>query len=201
MPVDYDHGNHSIDGANATFPSHSAATNSMDSGFASGLNFGSNEFDFKNMDTDLDLENIDSLGLGTNLDASTTFNYEQAFMEAAISIGVQENKLDDFQAGSGSESQLVLPHNPSRLSIDSESNTIPSIGTAGLSSPVPIPSSTSASGVLSAPTLPEPDGIHAHHRPTKRKKVNEVNAAHILPEGHQRSRTKSARAAAALDSI
>jgi hypothetical protein len=73
-----------------------------------------------------------------------------------------------------------------------------SIGTpAGLSSSSPVLSSTS---VLSVPTLPEPDGIHAHNRPTKRKKVDEVNAAHILPEGLQRTRTKSAKAAAAQES-
>jgi hypothetical protein len=189
MPVDYDHhdGNHPIDSANATFSSHSMA-NSMDSEFASGFNFGSNEFDFANTDTNFDFEKMDSLGLG-NPDAGATFNYEQAFMEAAISIGVQENKLNNFQAGS---SQLVLALYPSPLSIDSD--TI--LTSADLSSPA----LSSTSGVLSAPTLPEPDDIHAHHRPTKRKKVNEVNAAHILPEGLQRSRTKSAKAAAALES-
>ena len=193
LPVSYDHGNHPVDGANATFPSHSAA-NTMNSGFTtggSGFNFGSNEFDFKNMDTgDFDFENVDSLGLG-NLGASTTFNYERAFMEAAISIGGQEN----VQAGS---SQLVLAHpgHPSRLSVDSNTILPVQVGTACLSSP----DLSSTSGVLIAPTLPEPNDILAHHRPTKRKKVDEVNEAHILPEGLQRSRTKSAKAAAALES-
>ena len=52
-------------------------------------------------------------------------------------------------------------------------------------------SSTSASGMLSfklsTPTFPdlEPDGIHAHHRPTKHKKFDEVNTADILPDGLQ----------------
>ena len=189
LPVSYDHGNHPVDGANATFPSHSAANrDSMDSGFASGFNFGSNEFDFKNMNTDFDFKNMDSLGRG-NLDASATFNYEQAFMEAAISIGVQDN----FQAGN---SQLVLAH-PSHLSIDSNTILPIQVGTACLSSP----DLSSTSGVLSAPTLPEPDSDDIlHNRPTKRKKVDEVNAVHILPEGLRRNRTKSAKAVAALES-
>ena len=37
-----------------------------------------------------------------------------------------------------------------------------------------------------------PGWCHAHHRPTKRKKIDEVNTAHILPEGLQWSWTKSA---------
>ena len=104
MPVDY-HGNHP--GANANFPSHSAA-NSMDLRVASGFNFGPNdsEFNFKNMDTDFDFENMDSLPVEVGnlpVDAGATFNYGQ----------------DNFQAAS---SHLVLAH-PSHLSIDSD--TIP----------------------------------------------------------------------------
>ena len=185
MPVDYDHGHPPIDSPNITFPAQSMA-NSTEFGF----DFDFNEFDFTNMDN-FDFENmdVDALGLDS-LDVSTTIDYEHAFMEAALSIAVQENRSDYFQADS---SQLVLPPYPSHPNTD----TISSIGTsAGLSSPV----LSSTSGVLSAPTLPEPDGIHAHRRRTKRRKVDEVDAAHILPEGLQRSRTKSAKATAALES-
>jgi hypothetical protein len=191
MPVDYDHGHHPmIDSANA---SQSMATNSMEFNFGSesGFNFDFNEFDFTNTDN-FDFENmdVDALGLG-NLDVAT-FDYKQAFTEAALSIGVQENRSDNFPADS---SRLILPPGP--YPYHPNVNTMSTIGTsAGLSSPV----LSSTSGVLSAPTLPEPDGIYAHHRPTKRKKVDEVNAAHILPEGLQRSRTKSAKAVAALGS-
>ena len=186
MPVDDGHGHHPNDSASTTFPSQSMA-NSMDFGFGfgSGFDLDFNEFDFTNMNN-LDFENmdVDALGLG-DLDVSATFNYKQAFMEAAL--GVQENtRSDGFQADS---SQLVLPPYPSHPNVD----TMSSIGTStGLSSPVL--SSTSA------PTVPKPDGIHAHRRPTKRKKYDEVNATHILPEGLQRSRTKSAKATAALES-
>ena len=63
------------------------------------------------------------------------------------------------------------------------------------------PSSTSGVLSLSTPTIPELDGIHSHRRPTKRKKIDEVNAADILPDGLQRSHTKSLKATAALESI
>ena len=175
MPVDYDHGDPPINSPNTTFPTQSMG-NSTEFGFdfGSDFNFDFNEFDFDNFD----FENMDvnALGLG-NLDVSTTIDYEQAFMEASLSIGVQENRFDYFQADS---SQLVLPPYPSHPNVD----TMLSIGTSGgLSSPV----LSSTSGVLSAPTLPEPNGIHAHRRRTKRRKVDEVNAAHILPDGLQRS--------------
>jgi len=46
------------------------------------------------------------------------------------------------------------------------------------------PASTSTSSILNAPSLPKSDIVH-DHRPTKRKKVNEGDATHILPEGPQ----------------
>jgi hypothetical protein len=181
--------------------------------FDPGFDFGSgfddfdiNEFNFTHMDN-FDFANtdiqVDALGSG-NLEIGAKFDYKKAFMEAALSIGGQENMSDNFQAdSSGSESHrdVVLPPYPSHPNIDTMSES--SIGaTAGRSSPILSSESTKGVTVPSAPTLPESDGIqvHAHRRPTKRKKVEEVNAAHILPEGLQRIRTKSAKATAALES-
>ena len=191
MPVVYDHSHPpTVDSPNTTFTTQSMA-NSTELGldFGSGFDFDFNEFNFTNLD-DFDLENMDVDALGLeDLDISATIDYEQAFMEAALSIGMQENRSDYFQADS---SQLVLPPYPSDPNIDTMSSIDIS---AGLSSPV----LSSTSCALSAPTLPEPDGIHARRWPTKRRKVDEVNTAHILPEGLQRSRTKSAKATAALE--
>jgi hypothetical protein len=241
---DMAHGHHPIDGAKTTFPFQSM----MEFGFNFGSESGSSGFnlDFNSFDRDFDAfdftnsDNFD-FGLGNmDVDGSATFDYKHAFMEAAVSaMGVQENASasDNFPANS---SQLASPPYPSHPNVD----TMSSIGTStGLSSPVP--SSTSGSGGLSAPTLPVPDdhpnvdtmssiytstglsspvpsspgGLSAptlplipvpdhpddilarHHRPTKRKKVDEVNTAHILPEGIQRSRTRSAKAVAALESL
>jgi hypothetical protein len=202
MPVDFDHhpGPIQVDGANATFPSdlsHSMAANTGDiefgliefglnfqvgSEFESGfndLNFDFNEFEFLQNTDNFDFENV-----------GATFGYKQGFMEAALLIGVEENRSNNFPADN---TRLVLSPYSSHPNVNTTS--------AGLSSPDL--SSTTGSGMLSAPTGPtlqEPDGLHAHNRPTKRKKVNEVNAAHILPEGLQRSRTKSAKAAATMES-
>ena len=80
-PVDYNHGLNwnSID---TSFPSQSMA-NSTEFGFEFNSAKSGFNFDFENMD-------INALALG-NLDhnVSTIFNYEQAFMEAALLIGVQ----------------------------------------------------------------------------------------------------------------
>ena len=95
MPVVYDHSHRpTVNSPNATFP-----TQSMANSTELGLNFGSGfDFDFENMDLDaLELE---------NLDVSATIDYEQAFMGATLSIGIQENRSGYFQADS---SQLVLP--------------------------------------------------------------------------------------------
>ena len=196
VQVNYDNFHHSIDSAtgNATYFSQSMANGCLNGiGLSVGTGFN---YDFENMD-------VNALGMGTtNLDVGTTFDYKQAFVEAALSIGIQpeentNNRPDNFLTRSQGDG---FPSHPKIPNIDTMSEL--SINTlavmAGLFSPV----LSSTSGVLSAtgsaPTVPELDGVHAHHpgRPTKRKKVNEVNAAYILPEGHQRRRTKSAKAAA-----
>jgi hypothetical protein len=192
MPVDYNHGHHPID---STFPSESMANSTgMEFGFnfgsESGFNLDFNEFDFENMDV-----MVASDGLGAPLGSNPVF------MEAALSIGAQENTRSDNFPADSSEALHVLPPYPSHPNVDTMSSTGMISTSAGFTSPVP--SSTGPrTSVLNAPTLPEPDGIHAHtgNRPTKRKKVDEVNAAHILPEGLQRSRTKSVKAAAAQES-
>ena len=50
-------------------------------------------------------------------------------------------------------------------------------------------SSPASTCLLNAPTLPKCGVLHAHW-PTKRKRVDKVDAAYILPEGPQRSRKK-----------
>lgn len=209
IPVDYNPGHHPIDshGENAIFTSQSTA-NSMEFGFDLGSASGF-DLDFENMDVDTSGPGFGS----TYLDVSAvTFDYEKAFMQAALSIGIQENRSDsdNFQADSDTgSSQLVLPPSSypseSHLNVNNMSSIQVGTTSAGLSeSSLPVVPSPYTSGVPvpSAPPLPvsEPDDVHAHHQPTKRKKVAEVNAAHILPEGLQRIRTKSAKAAAALSS-
>lgn len=189
VPVEHDHHPCSID---------STVTNTT-SGFSSpstgnSMNFGfdyDSGFDFGNMD-------IYAGGVNPSPDVSATFDYEQAFTEAALSIGhgvqvLQENRSETLQLD-GEGSQPELPPDPSHPNVDAIQ--VATVTSAGPS--IPVLSSTS--GGLGALALPEPDGIHAHCRPIKRKKVDEVNAAHILPEGLQRSRKKSAKASAARES-
>ena len=80
-PVDYNHGLN-WNPIDTSFPSQSMA-NSTEFGFKFSSAESGFNFDFENMD-------INALALG-NLDhnVSTIFNYEQAFMEAALLIGVQ----------------------------------------------------------------------------------------------------------------
>jgi hypothetical protein len=66
------------------------------------------------------------------------------------------------------------------------------------SSPYPT-SNTSMSNAGPTPLKSDSDMVHAH-QPTKHKKVDEVNAAHILPKCLQCCQTKSVKAAAALTS-
>ena len=88
MAVDYDHGHHPIDSAKFGFNFGS------ESGSV-GFNFDFNAFDFNNFD----FENM------MDVNVSATFDYKQAFMEAALSIDVEENMSNNFPADS-SESQL-----------------------------------------------------------------------------------------------
>ena len=212
------------DGYGNSLPLQQSTSSSFEFGssFSTGSNLdfnnqnmaGLDSFDFEEMD-------VDVLGMGTQ-GVSAEFDYEQAFVEAALSIGIhpEENRSVTFQ-GDGP----TCPSYPNLDTISSTSGmlnapTLPEAGVDGFEPQLLVPSSPPTSypnidrldtvpvtvtmssiggpGVLSAPILPEPDSIH--RRPTKRKKVNEVNSAHILPEGLQRSRTKSAKAAAALES-
>ena len=170
------------------FPDTSNATgvNGMDSGeiFGANFNFNFNDFDFSNMD-DLNFENIDNFDLGNvenfdfgNMDIDTTkFN----------TLGINTTFADHEQAFIF---PLHLPH--------SDADMISLIDPSTAHSPS---GSTSTTSMLNVPTLPKSNVVHSHQRPTKRKKIDEVDATHILPEGLQRSRTKSAKAAAALESV
>ena len=44
------------------------------------------------------------------------------------------------------------------------------------------PASTSNTSIFNAPTLPKSDMVHAY-RSMKRKKIDEIDATHILPKG------------------
>ena len=128
-PVDYNHGLN-WNPIDASFPSQSMASNSKELGFEFSSAESGFNFDFENMD-------INALSWGNlDHDVRTTFNYEQAFMEAALLIGVQENRSnsDIFQAD-GSQLALPLAPYPSHPNID----TMLSIGTlGGLTSPSPV---------------------------------------------------------------
>jgi len=187
VPVTYSNGHHPFDSADTTLHSQSTAYSvafQENSGF--DVNFDFDGFDFTHMDY-FDLGNTDTNSLEfNNLNVDTTFNYEQAFMEAALSVGMDKNRTDS------DSSPLVLPPYPPQ---PDDANTVMSTGSSpGRSSPI----ATSTNSPLIVPTPPGPNDAPAHRRPMKRKKANEVNEAHILPEGLQRSRTMSVKAAAAL---
>jgi len=177
MPVTYSDDYRPLDSADTTLHSQSM-TYSMafqeNSGFDINLDFDG--FNFTNMDY-FDFGNMDAI------------NYEQAFMEAALSVGMDKNGTDSFQLDG---SLLVFPPYPSQ---PDDANAVVSTGSSpGQSSPI----ATSTNSPIIVPTPPGPNTAPAHHQPAKRKKANEVNKAHILPEGLQRSRIMSAKAAAAL---
>ncbi|KIJ93662.1 hypothetical protein K443DRAFT_134976 [Laccaria amethystina LaAM-08-1] len=187
MPVTYSNDHHPFDSADTTLHSQSPAYSvafQENSGF--DVNFNFDGFNFTPMDY-FDLGNADTNSLEfNNLNVNTTFNYEQAFMEAALSVGMDKNRTDS------DSSPLVLSPYPPQ---PDDANTVVSTGSSpGRYSPI----ATSTNSPLIVPTPPGPNNTPAHRRPTKRKKANEVNEAHILPEGLQRSRTMSAKAAAAL---
>lgn len=97
----------------------------------------------------------------SDLDVSTKFDYEQAFMEATllISASAQENISDHFKADTGSsrpsgESQLILPlqvaPGPSHPNVDT-TTSIQVGNSTGLSSLVLL--STSELLSLTTPTI------------------------------------------------
>ena len=178
MPVTYSDDQRPLDSADTTLHSQSMAYSvafQENSGF--DIDFDFDEFDFTNMD-DFDLGNMDAI------------DYEKAFMEAALSVGMDKNRTDSFPMDS---SPLVLPPYPSQ---PDDNNAVVSTGRSlGRSSPI----ATATNSPIIVPTPLEPNDAATRHRPTKRrKKANEVSEADILPEGLQRSRTMSTKAAAAL---
>ena len=178
MPVTYSDDQRPLDSADTTLHSQSMAYSMAfqeNSGF--DIDFDFDGFDFTNMD-DFDFGNMDAI------------DYEKALMEAALSVGMDKNRTDSFPMDS---SPLVLPPYPSQ---PDDNNAVMSIGRSlGRSSPI----ATATNSPIIVPTSLEPNDAPARHRPTKRrKKANEVSEADILPEGLQRSRTMSTKAAAAL---
>ena len=165
MPVTYNDDQHPLDIADTTLHSQSMAYSMAfqeNSGF--DVNFDFDGFNFTNMDY-FDLGNTDAI------------DYEKAFMEAALSVGMDENRTDGFPLDS---SPLVWPPYPSQ---PDDNNTVMSTGRSlGCSSPI----ATSTSSPIIVPTPLEPNDAPARRRPTKRrKKANEVSEANILPEGLQ----------------
>ena len=94
IPVTYSDDQRPLDSADTTLHSQSMAYSVVfqeNSGF--DIDFDFDEFDFTNMD-DFDLGNMDAI------------DYEKAFMEAALSVGMDKNGTDSFPMDS---SPLVLP--------------------------------------------------------------------------------------------
>jgi hypothetical protein len=130
-------------------------------------------FNFENMDN-FDLGNIENFNFG---------NMEIEFNNLGVNTTFNP------------EQPFIFPLQPSHF--DADSMVLPVDPLTNHSSPA----STSNTSMLNTLTLPKSDmELHAY-QPMKHKKVDEVDAAHILPEGLQHCQTKSAKAAAALESV
>lgn len=136
-------------------------------------NFGFNN-DFDNFDLgDLDVDN--------GMNYSANFNFEVAVKEAELSLGPRET----FQEANTSLSSLSnLPTLPVKLTNKkSDALTLAEASNPGTS------------------TLVRQEPVHSNEmRAQKRKKTDEVDQGHILPEGSRRNRNKTARARG-LDSL
>jgi len=164
--------------------SNTSGVDGMNSGANFGVNFNLNfnDFDFGNMDN-FNFENIDNLDLGN------TENFDFGNMD------IDTLNFNNFGVDTTftPEQPFIFPPQPTHFDTDMVLPIDPSTDHSS-------PASTSNTSMFNAPTLPKSDMVH-DYRPMKRKKVDEVDAAHILPEGLQRRRTKSAKAAAALESL
>jgi hypothetical protein len=135
------------------------------------FNYNSSSFDFDN----IDFRGLDvNIGMPVNYSANTAnFNFEDALTkEAELSLGPREA----FQ-----EPNMSLPVAPLSLELPNEALTLGEAYNP------------------STPTLQDP--VHSNEmRAQKRKKTDEVDEGHILPEGSRRNRNKTARARG-LDSL
>jgi len=162
---------------------NASGVNDMNSGanFEVDFNFNFNDFDFGNMDN-FNFENTDSFDL-RNME-----NFDFGNME------IDTLKFDNLGVDTTfiPEQAFIFPPQPAHFDADMVLPIDPSTNHSS-------PASTSNTSMFNTPTLPKSDMVHVY-QPMKRKKVDEVDAAHILPEGLQRRQTKSAKAAATLES-
>ena len=160
---------------------NTSGVDGMNSGeiFRVNFNFNFNDFDFSDMDN-FNFENIDNFELG-NME---NFNFGN--------MDIDTLKLDNLGVNTtfNPEQPFIFPPQPAHF----EGNMILPIDPSTNHSS---PASTSNTSMFNAPTLPKYNVVHVY-RPMKRKKVDEVDAAHI--QGLQHCQTKSTKAAAALES-
>ena len=150
----------------------------------SDLDFGTNidNFNFENMGN-FDLENIENFDFG-NIE---NFNFGNMDIDTVkfnnLGVDTPFNPEQPFNfppQPSYFDTNMVLPVEP--LTNHSSS------------------ASTSNTSILNTVTLPKSNmDLHAYCWPMKCKKVDDVDATHILPEGLQCCQTKIMKAAAALE--
>ena len=153
-----------------------------------GLDLDFNKFDIDNIDAiqfnvDCDIANFgfnnlnndfDNFDLGGfDIENGANFNFEGALKEAELSLGPRETLQE------------------ANTSLSSLSNLPPLKLTNEKSGALTL---TEASN-LGTSTLERQEPVHSNEmRAQKRKKMDEVDEGHILPEGSRRNRNKTARA-------
>ena len=161
--------------------SNTSSVNSMNSGanFGVNFNFNFNDINFSDMDN-FNFENIDNFELG-NMEKFDFGNMD-----------IDTLKFDNLGVNTAfnPEQPFIFPPQPAHFDADMVLPIDPSTNHSSLAS---------TSNMFNAPTLPKSDMVHVYW-PMKCKKVDEVDAAHILPEGLQHRQTKSVKAAATLES-
>jgi hypothetical protein len=146
----------------------SSGVNSINSGanFRVNFNVHFNDLDFNAMDN-FNFENMDNFDLG-NMENFNFGNMEIEFDNLGVDITFNPEKPFIFssQPSHFNTNSMVLPVDPSTNHSS--------------------PASTSNTSMLNTLTPPKSNmELHAY-RPMKHKKVDEVDTAHILPEGLQR---------------
>jgi len=163
--------------------SNTISVNGMNFGanFGVNSNFNFNDFNFGDMDN-FKFKNTDNFDLGNmeNLNFGNMVIYTLKFDNLGVNTTFNP------------EQPFIFPPQPTHFDANMVLPIDPSTNHSS-------PASTSNTSTFNAPTLPKSNMIHVY-RPMKHKKVDEVDAAHILPEGLQCCQTKSAKAAAALES-
>ena len=161
--------------------SNTGGVDSMNSGeiFIVNFNFNFNDFDFGDIDN-FNFENIDNFELG---------NFENFDFK---NMDIDILKFDNLGVDTtfNPKQPFIFPPQPTHFDGDMVLPIDPLINHSS-------PTSTSNTNMFNAPTLPKYDMVHVY-QPMKHKKVDEVDAAHILPEGLQYCQTKSMKAAAEI---